>query len=183
MKSLIVYISGPYSATTREARWNNVLEAVKVGIEIRAKGHYPIIPHLYDEFDEVAKMMGHNFDWQSYMDMDLAILERCDCLYFIGESKGACIELERAKELGLQIFYSLEEVPECGVGEWIYRSEYNMPVYWEYEDRLPKVRPSEFGVMYPLSRIIGGVRMYPYILDEEGERVYIGFGSRGGNDE
>lgn len=61
----------------------------------------------------------------------------------------------------------------------IYRSEYDMSVYWEYEDRLPKVRPSEFGVMYPLSRIIGGVRMYPYILDEEGERVYIGFGSRG----
>lgn len=117
MKPKIIYVSGPYSALTREARWNNVLKAVKVGIEIRAKGHYPLIPHLYDDFDEVAKMMGHNFDWQSYMDMDLAILERCDCLYFIGESKGACIELERAKELGLQIFYSLEEVPDSGVGE------------------------------------------------------------------
>ena len=117
MKPMIVYVSGPYSAPTREARLDNVLAAIKVGIEIRNKGHFPVIPHLYDDFDEVAKLMGHNFDWQSYMDMDLAILERCDCLYFIGESKGACIELERAKELGLQIFYSLGEVPrakDCG---------------------------------------------------------------------
>ncbi len=117
MKPMIVYVSGPYSAPTREARLDNVLEAVEVGIEIRKKGHFPVIPHLYDLFDEIAKKMGHNFDWQSYIDMDLAILERCDALYFIGESKGACIELERAKELGLKIFYSLEEVPkvkDCG---------------------------------------------------------------------
>ena len=115
MKPKIIYVSGPYSALTREARWNNVLEAVKVGVEIRAKGHYPLIPHLYDDFDEVAKLMGYNLDWQSYIDMDLAFLEKCDALYFIGSSKGADIEREHAKELGLQIFYSLDDVPDCGV--------------------------------------------------------------------
>jgi len=55
----------------------------------------------------------------------------------------------------------------------------SMFVFWEHEDRLPKVSPSEFGVMYLLSRIIDGARMYPYVLDEEGDRIYIGFGSRG----
>lgn len=113
MKPLMIFVSGPYSALTIEERWGNVLEAVKAGIAIRAKGHYPIIPHLYDEFDEVAKMAGYNFDWQSYMDMDLAILERCDALHFIGPSKGANIELERAKELGLKIYRSLGKVPGC----------------------------------------------------------------------
>lgn len=117
MKPLLIYISGPYSAQTREARWNNVLAAIKVGIEIRNKGHFPVIPHLYDDFDEVAKLMGYNFDWQSYIDMDLAFLEKCDALYFIGSLKGADIEREHAKELGLQIFYSLDDVPECGVRE------------------------------------------------------------------
>jgi hypothetical protein len=117
MKPKIIYVSGPYSALTREARWKNVLEAVKVGIEIRAKGHYPIIPHLYDDFDEVAKLMGYNFDWQSYMDMDLAILERCDALYFIGESKGANLEKEKALDWGLPACYSVEEVPDLGVRE------------------------------------------------------------------
>jgi hypothetical protein len=113
MKPKIIYVSGPYSALTREARWKNVLEAVKVGVEIRGKGHYPVIPHLYDDFDELAKLMGYNFDWQSYMDMDLAILERCDAFYFIGESRGANIELERAKELRMKVFHSLDEVPKA----------------------------------------------------------------------
>ena len=117
MKPMIVYVSGPYSAPTREARLDNVLEAVEVGIEIRKKGHFPVIPHLYDLFDGIAKEMGYNFDWQSYIDMDLAFLEKCDALYFIGSSKGADIEQEHAKELGLQIFYSLDDVPDCGVRE------------------------------------------------------------------
>lgn len=109
---MIVYCAGPYSADTREARWANVLNAVEVGIAIRQKGHYPIIPHLYNEFDEVAKMQGIDFTWQDYMDMDLAILERCDALYFIGSSKGADIERERALDLGLEVYHSLAEVPE-----------------------------------------------------------------------
>jgi hypothetical protein len=41
-------------------------------------------------------------------------LECCHALYFIGSSRGADIELQRAKDLGLQIFYSLDEVPEVG---------------------------------------------------------------------
>jgi hypothetical protein len=60
----------------------------------------------------------------------------------------------------------------------IYRSEYDMPVYWEYEDRLPDISPQQLDLMFPLSRIIGGVRMYPYVYDSEGARIYLGLGRR-----
>ena len=53
-------------------------------------------------------------------------------------------------------------------------NNYSMPIYWDYEDRLPKIRPSQYDLMYPLSRIIDGVRMYPYTRDCNGEKVYLG---------
>lgn len=109
-KGKIVYISGPYTAKNVVGVWKNVLTACKVGVAIRKKGHFPLIPHLYNDFDEIAEAMDEHFSWQDYMDMDLAFLERCDALYFIGPSKGANIELQRAKELGLPIYYSLDEV-------------------------------------------------------------------------
>ena len=112
MKPLTIYVSGPYSAPKMKERWNNVMAAVTAGILIRKKGHFPLIPHLYDDFDTIAKMTGYKFEWQDYMEMDLAFLEKCDALYFIGSSKGADIELARAKELGLKIYYSLDEVPD-----------------------------------------------------------------------
>ena len=112
MKRETIYVSGPYSAPTMKGRWDNVMVAVTAGILIREKGHFPLIPHLYDDFDTIAKMTGYHFDWQDYMEMDLAFLEKCDSLYFIGSSRGADIELARAKELGLKIYYSLDEVPD-----------------------------------------------------------------------
>lgn len=111
---MIIYISGPYSAPTQAQVWNNVFAATDAGVEIREKGHYPLVPHLYDEFDAMAKLKGTNFTWQDYIDMDLAFLERCDALLYLGSSKGADIELARAKELGLPIFYSVDEVPDVG---------------------------------------------------------------------
>lgn len=39
----------------------------------------------------------------------------------------------------------------------------DIPIFWEYEDNLPDDIPDEsFAEMFPVSRIIYGVRMYPY---------------------
>jgi len=43
-------------------------------------------------------------------------LQQCEALFYIGPSKGADIELARAKELGLQIFHELKEVPDMRGG-------------------------------------------------------------------
>ena len=126
-KPMVIYVSGPYSAPTWEGRHDNLIKAVCVGIEIRLKGHYPVIPHLYDDFDQIAKTMGHNFDWQSYMDMDIELLSRCEAMYFIGPSPGANIEFRHAQELDMPIYLSLDEVPELKKEEGLQTSEPEPP--------------------------------------------------------
>ena len=114
---VIIYVSGPYSAEKEEDRLKNTQTAIDIGIELIRKGHTVLIPHLSHYTDMRAQELGIELPLECWMKQDLELLEGCDALFFIGESKGACIELERAKELGLQIFYSMEEVPGVKVEE------------------------------------------------------------------
>ena len=115
MKPLRIYVSGPLSADTDEGMFENCQRAVDVGIQLMQKGHYALIPHLSLWTNVRAEVKhGVTFDWDWWMKLDLDLLECCEALYYIGSSRGADIELQRAKELGLKIFYSLDEVPEVG---------------------------------------------------------------------
>ncbi len=111
LNPLLIYLSGPYSADTEAQILFNVNRANAYGVALMRKGHHVIIPHLshYTEQEAAAQNQG-GFSWERWMEQDLAILELCDALFFIDHSPGADIELARAKELGLQIFYSLDEV-------------------------------------------------------------------------
>jgi hypothetical protein len=113
MKSLLIFISGPFTATTDDGVIENVLRATEVGIAIMRKGHRSFIPHLSYMTDEYAKTQNEGgFPYETWLGQDLAILERCDAMLFIGHSKGADRELARAKELEIPIFYSIEEISE-----------------------------------------------------------------------
>ena len=114
MKPLIIYVSGPYSEDTEEQILFNVNQAIFYGIEIMRKGHNVIVPHLSHYMEKQAQEFAGGFSWDRWMAQDLALLEKCDAFFFVGPSKGACVELERAKELGLPIYYSLDEVEEVG---------------------------------------------------------------------
>jgi hypothetical protein len=46
-------------------------------------------------------------------------------------------------------------------------------VKWEYEDNLPELSQDAYDEIYPSSEIIDGVRMYPYILNEKMEKVFL----------
>jgi len=50
-------------------------------------------------------------------------------------------------------------------------------VRWEYEDQLPEMEDADFDTIFPASRVIGmecgGVRMYPYVEDLAGNRIWI----------
>ena len=112
-KSQIIYVSGPYSADTLDGKLQNTQTAIDVGIELIRKGHVVIIPHLSHYTDMRAQEKDIDIPWSEWMRQDLAILEKCDALYYIAPSRGADIELARAKELGLKIYYSVDEVPEA----------------------------------------------------------------------
>ena len=108
MKKLKIYVAGPISAPTKEEMDNNVIIASRVTAELIYKGHYPYTPHLLCHLN-IEK------SWEYWMDFDDQWLRQCDALFYIAPSRGTDIELANAKELGMRIFYSLDEVPEAEV--------------------------------------------------------------------
>jgi len=90
---LLVYVAGPYSASTAERRERNVEAAVDAGVALFQRGHFPYIPHLTHFVDLRAKQTGITLEWEDYISWDLPWLERCDALLYLGSSKGADLEL------------------------------------------------------------------------------------------
>ncbi len=76
--------------------------------EIVKKGHTPYNP-LLTHFWHMVVPHDQHF-WYEY---DLQFLPLCDCLLRLpGESKGADREVELARNLGMHVYYSLEEIPD-----------------------------------------------------------------------
>lgn len=110
-KGLRIFISGPYSAENEQQRAENAVQAVDCGIELIRKGHFPFVPHLMHWLDKRAVELGVEFSWQDFMHYDGHWLKQCDAILYLGSSKGADIEFAAARDLGLEVYYSTEEVP------------------------------------------------------------------------
>lgn len=96
-----VYVAGPFRIGDQ---LGNVREAAMVGIELRLAGHVPVVPHL-NGFAHVIKPMPDAF----WMEWDLDLLAMCDCLVRLpGPSIGSDAEVERAKVLGMPVYYGAD---------------------------------------------------------------------------
>jgi hypothetical protein len=111
-KPLRVYIAGPYTAKDRKGLEANTHRAIDAGLEVFRRGHFPYIPHLTHYVDLHAKQRGINLDWGDYIQWDLPWLDRCDALLYLGPSKGADLELKRARKLGKRVFLQLSKIPD-----------------------------------------------------------------------
>ncbi len=111
MKSMKIYVAGPYTAPTMEQIEANVQRAIDAGIQIWKKGHFPFIPHVLHWVDLRAHELEVPMNWDDYMLWDAPWLDDCDALFLLAESKGALIEHDRAKEEGKVIFHSIDEIP------------------------------------------------------------------------
>ena len=100
-----IYICGPLSSDNEREQWANVAIAKRVSIELMEKGHYPFCPHLAVHYNS-------DRTYEQWLEYDLVWLKQCEAIFFIGESPGANKELANAKELGLQVFHELKEVPD-----------------------------------------------------------------------
>jgi len=113
-----IYIAGPYTPNSNNKHHciqeaaHNVDRAVRIGIELIEKGHYPFVPHL-SHYLHVNPACKGDLGQAFYYEYDNSFLIYwAEALFFIAPSKGANAELELAKKLGLKIFYSLDDVPE-----------------------------------------------------------------------
>jgi len=114
-KPLKIFISGPLTnggQASNDEVLKNMEKAVLAGIECIKKGHYPFIPHLDLITHKVAKEQGFEIPWQTWMNLDDAFLVDCDAILWLGSSKGSEIEKARAKELGLKVYISVDDIPE-----------------------------------------------------------------------
>ncbi len=123
-KPLLILISGPYLSGTDgdEAKIRKNLEAMEAyALPLFKKGHlgmvgewaaWPVIKsaggdtHSSPEFIEYQYPVAHR------------LLEKCDAILRIpGESRGADLEMEKARQMGKIIFTDLEQVPDVSEEE------------------------------------------------------------------
>lgn len=114
MKKIAVYIASPYTKGDVAA---NVRESFIVALDLIKKGFLPYCP-LWTHFLHFLFPQSYEF----WMDFSMGWLERCDCLLRLsGESDGADKELARARELGIPVYYAVEnlynEPPEIRIGK------------------------------------------------------------------
>ena len=122
-KPLLILISGPYMSGTNgdEAAIAKNLKAMEdFALPIFQKGHiavvgewlaWPIIrqagglSHSSEQFSEYQYPVAHR------------LLEKCDAVLRIpGESRGADLEMGKAKDMGKTIFKSLDDIPTLTSG-------------------------------------------------------------------
>ncbi len=107
---MLCYISHPYSNDDPEQVTQNVKKAMDISIDLWLMGLPTICPLLSHFIEERAVARGIDISWSDYLEWDLILLEKCDALLLLGDSPGCVLERERAKELELPIFVSVEEV-------------------------------------------------------------------------
>lgn len=99
-----IYVAGAYSKGDVAVNVRNALSMAKRLVEM---GHVPYVPHL-THFWHFAFPRPYEF-WLEY---DKEWLRVCDAVFrIVGESSGADAEVELAKELGLPIYYKMDDVP------------------------------------------------------------------------
>jgi hypothetical protein len=96
----LVYVAGPYTGPDANSIHDNIEKARRIAVTLWKEGYAVICPHLNS-----AHMDGV-VSWEQFMEADLLILSKCDAIALVPgweKSKGACMEFQKAQELGLRI--------------------------------------------------------------------------------
>lgn len=92
----IVYVAGPISSDPLLGTRNAILAAA----QLRSVGLGFVVPHLACLFQMVSPQ-----PYESWMGLDLALIERCDALLRLpGESSGADREVAHAHAFGVPVY-------------------------------------------------------------------------------
>jgi len=100
-----VYISSPYS---QGSTTYNVRLAIDAADILLLAGFAPFVPHLSWGWDII-----YPHPWEMWLDWCVAWVPACDCLLRIpGISRGADIEVALARELGIPVYGTINELIE-----------------------------------------------------------------------
>lgn len=100
---MTVYIASPYTKGDVACNIHRAILTADLLIEM---GHTPYVPVLTHFWHLVIP-----HPWEFWIEYDLKLLPMFDCVLRIpGESEGADREVAQAKNLGIPVYYSLEEL-------------------------------------------------------------------------
>ncbi len=109
----VIYISGPLTngmSLSHEQCLANVKYPAMVMAELMENGFAPICPHLTQHVED---HIGRVLDYSLWMQVDCAIIERCDVVLRLpGASKGSDMEVQHAQELGIPVVYSVGQLQD-----------------------------------------------------------------------
>jgi nucleoside 2-deoxyribosyltransferase len=101
---MLIYISGPYSADTREGIQANIDRAKAVAEVLLRMGHAVICPHMNTAHLGETVNLSHD----QWITMDMEMLCRCDAVTVLPNwkaSKGTVAEVDYAEELGIPLYF------------------------------------------------------------------------------
>ena len=108
-----VYVAGPYSANNVIDVLHNMRRGLKISKDVFLRGFAPFAPWL----DYLYTLMlddGETLSVEQYYAYSMAWLEKADCVLVLPgyeQSKGTMAEIEKAKELGIPIYYNIKDIP------------------------------------------------------------------------
>jgi len=103
-RNKLIYVSGPYTAPTDNEINENIQRAEDIAVMLMRNGFDVITPHK-----NTSGYQQYEFTHERYLEQDINVLSRCDAILMMNnwrESKGACIEMDYAKEENIPIIYS-----------------------------------------------------------------------------
>lgn len=109
-KMNVVYVAGPFRPQTPGDCWEmeqNIRRAEELSLQVWRMGCAAICPHSNTRFFQGAA------DDSVWLDGDLELLSRCDAILMTDDwerSVGARAERNLALELGIRIFYSVDQL-------------------------------------------------------------------------
>ena len=118
----LIYIAGPMTPRGKRSDTDNVAieyllnirDLIDAGRDLIAKGYAPYTPGLdYGYF--LSLQPGQVISEEDIKSVSMAFLEACDCAVFLprwNTSVGSEEELARCWELGMPVFFGVENVPE-----------------------------------------------------------------------
>jgi hypothetical protein len=106
MEMISVYVAGPYS---KPSPLKNVHNAIEAAEELLKYGFQVYVPHLTHYWEMYHYQ--HPYEW--WLEFDKVWLGKCNCMLRLpGESGGSDKEEEYAKEIGIPVFFTIQELKD-----------------------------------------------------------------------
>jgi hypothetical protein len=120
MKSLMILVAGPYRSGTNDEpdrMAENLRRLESVTLDLFRAGHIPMIGEwvALPLLQLAGGKRPGDAAWEEILyPVANRLITRCDAVLRLpGESKGADEDVRLATELGLSVYYRLEDVPGC----------------------------------------------------------------------